>query len=372
MVASIHASETSPPANDLRWGGRVNWDFGRFQDDERGLPNPNGAEWRRLWLTASGHVHGLEYKFDGDFSDQHEPHAKDAYLAKRFGHSRLSIGQFKQLLSLDDSTSSNYGTFLERSYLAMLAPLYRLGASWASAPGAYTWRINAYSLQSIDAPQEQGHAMGGRATLAPYRHDGRVLHLGLSLAHEHHRHPGTGGSPALSFRPREAGHLSSRSRPTLVKFDSGRDVAVDKWVLEYGQVLGALSWQAELGGARYDDGVQHGLLWPGYVYASWFPTGENRPYDSRGGRFGRVKPRHRWGALELAARYEWVTGHQNACGQPPLRDGKVSTWTFGVNWYLRGNLRLMLNYIDATYRDALTQQLADRTQAITGRFHYDF
>ena len=58
------------------------------------------------------------------------------YLARSFGKAgKLTVGQFKQYFSLDDRTSSNYGTFLERGNAGTtLAPLYRLGASWQSTP----------------------------------------------------------------------------------------------------------------------------------------------------------------------------------------------------------------------------------------------
>ena len=47
-----------------------------------------------------------------------------------------------------------------------------------------------------------------------------------------------------------------------------------------------------------------------YLFASWFVTGEYRPYDREHAIFKQVKPKHDFGkggsgALELAARYSW-------------------------------------------------------------------
>ncbi len=236
-----------------------------------------------------------------------------------------------------------------------------------------TWAASAYSLESIDAWQVKGRAAGGRATWAPGATAGDVLHLGLSLAHERYDNPGTDGVPALRIRPRPAGHLSDNSRLTLVDFSAGRDTDVNKWSLEYAQVNGPLSWQGEFSGATFDDGSQRGKVLAGYGLVSWFVTGESRVYDRKTGRFGRVKDfQHRAGAFELALRYDQMRGDQHLIGQPDLRDGQTEAWTLGGNWYMRPNLRFMLNLIESRNRDRLADATVDRTRAVTGRLQYDF
>ncbi|ECH9271763.1 porin, partial [Salmonella enterica subsp. enterica] len=44
----------------------------------------------------------------------------------------------------------------------------------------------------------------------------------------------------------------------------------------------------------------------------------------------------------------------------------------GGNWYLRDNLRFMLNVIESRNRDRLAGVTVDRTRAVTGRLQYDF
>jgi len=268
-------------------GGRIHMDFGAFDNDNRGQPNPNDTELRRLWLDVSGKLYGLNYKVEGDFSDTQNIIARDVYLKRSFGKAgALTVGQFKQHFSLDDRVSSNYGSFMERGAAATtLAPLYRLGVAWQAAPGAMTWAATSYSLQSIDVTDTDGYGLGTRVTWAPPRPDADVLHLGLSLAHERNDKVGSGGRPALRIRPRPAGHLSNNSRITLIDFASGRDVDVDKWALEYGQVRGPLSWQSEWSGARFRDGAQQGQVQAWYGLLSWFVTGQSRRYDRKTGRF---------------------------------------------------------------------------------------
>jgi len=354
-------------------GGRLHLDFADFDNDSRGTPNKDDTEIRRAWVDVSGKFFAVDYKLEADFSGD-RVEAKDVYVSRDFSGGKLSIGQFKQFFSLDDRTGSNYGSFLERGNAGTtLAPLYRLGASWQAARGDMTWAASAYSLESIDAWQVKGRAAGGRATWAPGATAGDVLHLGLSLAHERYDTPGANGVPALRIRPRPAGHLSDNSRLTLIDFSSGRDTDVNKWSLEYAQVQGPLSWQGEFSGATFDDGSQRGTVLAGYGMLSWFVTGESRGYDRKTGRFARIKDiRHKAGAFELALRYDQMRGEQHLSGQPDLIDARTEAWTLGGNWYMRPNLRFMLNLIDSRNRDRLAAATVDHTRAVTGRLQFDF
>lgn len=355
-------------------GGRLHLDFADFSNDSRGTPNKDDTEIRRAWVDVSGKFFVVDYKLEADVSGD-RVEAKDVFVSRSFGDAgKLTVGQFKQFFSLDDRTSSNYGTFLERGNAGTtLAPLYRLGASWQAARGDMTWAASAYSLESIDAWQVKGRAAGGRATWAPGATAGEVLHLGLSLAHERYDNPGANGVPGLKIRPRPAGHLSDNSRLTLVDFSAGRDTDVNKWSLEYAQVRGPLSWQGEFSGATFDDGSQRGKVLAGYGLVSWFVTGESRVYDRKTGRFGRVKDfQHPAGAFEVALRYDQMRGDQHLIGQPDLRDAQTEAWTLGGNWYMRPNLRFMLNLIESRNRDRLAATTVDRTRAVTGRLQFDF
>ena len=369
----VRAADTERPVT-ATLGGRLHLDFADFDNDDRGTPNKDDTEVRRAWVDVSGRFFVVDYKAEADFSGD-RVEAKDVYISRSFGNAgKLTVGQFKQYFSLDDRTSSNYGSLLERGNAAStLAPLYRLGASWQANPGDVTWAASVYSLESIDAWQVKGRAAGGRATWAPSPAAGDVLHLGISLAHERYDNPGSNGVPPLRIRPRPAGHLSDESRLTLVDFAAGRDTDVNKWSLEYAQVRGPLSWQGEFSGATFDDGAQRGTVMAGYGLVSWFVTGQSRAYDAKTGRFARIRDiRHNAGAFELALRYDQMRGAQHLAGLPDLRRGSTEAWTLGGNWYLRDNLRFMLNLIESRNRDRLADVTADRTRAITGRLAFDF
>jgi len=352
--------------------GRLHYDFGRFDNDERGAPDGDDQDLRAAWLAIAGRFFAVDYKLEADFAGD-EVIARDAYISKKFGASTLTIGQFKQFYSLDDRGSSNHISLVERSYLVQtLAPTYRLGVGFNGDRNGLFWAASAYSLESIDAWKTKGRALGARAGFAPLREEGRVLHLGGAFAHERHDHPGAEGAPALRIRPRAAGYFADNSRITLVDFSSGRDVDVDKYGVELAGVRGPLSLQAEYGGGRFDDGGQRGEVTTGYLQLGWLLTGESRPYDARAGRFVQLKPQRASGAWEVAMRYDTVRGSQHLDGQADFRDVEAKAWTVGVNWYARKHFRVMLDWTDSRNRDRLADSALDHTRTLAGRLQFDF
>ncbi|MFC7519316.1 OprO/OprP family phosphate-selective porin [Xanthomonas populi] len=361
-------------------GGRVHWDFTMFDNDERGTPERNDTQFRRVWLDVAGKFYGFNYKAEAEFAGlQYDPGsrgilARDVYIAKKFSAGTLTVGQFKQYFSLDDRTGSNYGPFLERGYAATtLAPIYRKAISWQAIRPDATWSTAAYSLESIDNSSTKGGALGTRLTFAPEMGEARLRHLGVSLAHERYSRPGSGGAPALLIRPRPENDLANNNRITMARFGNGRDTDFDKWSLEYAEVIGPWSWQTELSGGILDDGAQRARVLASYDLVSWFVTGESRGYDRKTGRFSRIKtPNRPSGAFELALRYDYMRGDQHLNGQPDFLEANTQSWTLGGNWYFKPNLRVMLNVIDSRNRDRRMDTVVDQTLALTGRFQYYF
>ena len=89
-----------------------------------------------------------------------------------------------------------------------------------------------------------------------------------------------------------------------------------------------------------------------YLYGSYFITGEHRRYDTLRSTFVGIEPKHdfrpfqnQWGAWELAARISYLDLNDS-----PIAGGEERNFTAGVNWYLRSNARVMINYIRADLR----------------------
>jgi phosphate-selective porin OprO/OprP len=74
-----------------------------------------------------------------------------------------------------------------------------------------------------------------------------------------------------------------------------------------------------------------------YVTGSWILTGEHRPYDKSVGYARRVLPRHRWGAVEVIARYGNVDTTDHA-----IDGGVMDKWFAAVNWWATRRWRFSL------------------------------
>lgn len=360
-------------------GGELHLDYSAFDNDDRGPNNTDGLDARRARLEISGDFYGWGYSFEADFEGLQDDfsadviEAKNFYVTREFGTSKLTIGQFIQNFSLDAKTSSNNGLLMERTMFGTtIAPLYRLGIGWIDARDHHTLGVGYYSLEQIDEWHTKGNALSARGTWTPLREDERVVHLGLSLAREWYDHPGVDGASALRVRPRPAGAQSDNSRAMLTDFNTGRDVDADKYSLEFAATRGPLYVQSEYGGVRYDDGMQRNDLRSFYAAAGWLLTGETMPYDAKNGRFGKVKPQRKGGAWQLVLRYDRMTGRQHLDGQTDFLDASTEARSIGVNWYANANIRLMVDWIESHNRDRLADRTLDRTRALTTRFQFVF
>jgi len=369
VLLAIPAAAQAEDAASIKFSGRLYYDVARFDNDGRGKPERDNDDLRAAWLAASGKLYGFDYKIEGDFAG-HRPVARDVYLARSFGTTTVTLGQFKQYFTLDDRASANHIPTIERSWLAQaLAPTYRLGLGVNGYDRGVFWSGSVYSLESIDAWKVKGRGIGGRAGYAPWRDAGRVLHFGASLARENYDNPGAEGAAALRMQPRTAGYFGDNSRLTLFDFHDGHDVTAKKFGLEAAGVYQNVSWQGEYAGARYDGGQQQAKVRSAYLQGSWLITGESPSYDAKAGRFVQFKPARSSGAWELVARYDHIEGQQ----WPSTRtDLSAEAWTVGVNWYAQKHFRVMLDWTDSRRRDELRDSLLDHTGTLAARAQIDF
>jgi phosphate-selective porin OprO/OprP len=127
---------------------------------------------------------------------------------------------------------------------------------------------------------------------------------------------------------------------------------VDLVGAEAAWILGPLSLQGEYTMASVEgvSGADPDPDFDGYyLQASYFLTGEFRPYNKTAGCIGPIKPESNafakdggHGAWEVAARYSSIDLADSGVDKGQLQDV-----TLGVNWYLNPNTRVMFNYIRA-------------------------
>jgi len=133
----------------------------------------------------------------------------------------------------------------------------------------------------------------------------------------------------------------------------------------------------DAGGAAPVFRTPHHRAWQ--VVGSWFVTGEQNSYTP-------VKPghplnfgEHRWGALELVARYGQLTLDEELFTAPLFATAasahKIVSWGVGANWYLNRNVKLMLDYDRSDFNGgsaARGQVTAQDEQVIISRVQVSF
>ena len=146
-----------------------------------------------------------------------------------------------------------------------------------------------------------------------------LLHLGLAYSH---RNPGD----TLPYSQRPEAHLAEK----LVNTGSFDADDVDLVGAEAAMVYGPASLQGEYISVMVDGDAGSDPDFSGYyVQASYFLTGEHRPYKASDAAFSRVKPKANFmgkegglGAWEIAARYSHID----------LEDGDINGG-LGVRFY---------------------------------------
>jgi len=354
--------ELGRPDLTMRLGGRLMIDgsFGLGTDLQ--FRDPVEVRRGRLFLLLSQRKHWRE-KVSVEFS-RSQPRFKDAWIdyrssTKRFG---LTIGQFQEPFGLENLTSSKYITFMERALPNVMVPRYHLGIGarargehWSAAGGVFGGSILNGGLD-VGAT---GWGASGRLTFSPVHHRDRVLHFGIS---------------GLYRAPDARNSLRFRTRPEMDLVDVPRITSrtmnnVDHWWglgFEAAAVWGPFSVQGEYirSDVQRSSGRTNVVADGWYAYASWFLTGESRRYRSASGVFGRVKPRRRWGAVELGFRLSRLD-----FDSPVRRAGTGNSMTFGINWYVTSQVRLMANYVRA---DVDNRSASSNLDLFGLRFQLDF
>ena len=349
--------------------GRLNLDYNAINQDD--FPDVNAFEIRRARLGVEGTVwKDVDYKFEVDFANDITA-IKDAYFEYTgWGPEfKIRVGNFKTFNSLEHIMSSNFIEFMERAAFVDAAGFgldRQIGMGALYQREHFTLAAGVFGPHPFDEERwfQDVKTGAARVTAAPINEDGHVLHFGASWRSR-------GGATDLRAAPVAANdqffiygargadlHLASRfiSTPTGITppgvAAQGIFDADTFYGLEAAYVHGPWSVQGEYGQLQADINERFvgddPTYWGYYVSASWFLTGETRPYKF--GEFTRQKvlnPVYEGGrgAWQLVARYDVLSLTDNAetialcttCGQQ-------NTWQLGVNWWLNDHTRVMFNY----------------------------
>ncbi len=380
--------ETRDKRFALGVGGRIHCDWAFFdQDDELKWAvgdEDDGTEFRRAWIQFRGTLYdSIQFKAEYDFAGNNgDAKFKDVYIGVEdlpwVGN--VKVGHFREPFGFEQLTSANYLTFMERALPDVLTPGRNMGLLSYDSPlnKRLTWAIGAFKgvddfPSDDDSDEDQGYAVTARVTGLPwYADEGRRwLHLGVAYSR---RNP---DGAVLGWKARPEAHLANRYVNTEgiagYRLADARMDDVAEWGMEAALTCGPFSVQGEYMLAEVDTDSAGRRAFDGYyVQAGYFLTGECRPYTPASGLVGRVRPRRNfslgeergWGAWEVALRYSELD-----LDDGPIRGGVEENYTFGLNWYLNANTRVMWNYVLANIEHDLYD---GDLQVFQTRFQVDF
>jgi phosphate-selective porin OprO/OprP len=360
-----------------RIGAKVAVDGGAFVSQGAVQPVDNSVELRRARVYVLG---DFKLGWPGFYKFEIGLEGFQAVLVENFLGLKdlpyigsIAAGNLQTPIGLEAVISGRDLTFLELSSpLAAFAPGTKPGVliSNTAFNERMTWSTGIFASAGNEVlGNDSGLAqLMGRITGLPIDAGAEgvvgLLHLGLSASGL------LSGNQTVRYRSRPESFLA----PVQVDTHEIRAQGAVLLGLEAAVVRGPLSVQAEYIGTQVarDKGpsVRFG---GGYVSASYFLTGESRPYDRSAGLFGRLKPLRPlsfrgdgWGAWELVARYSSLDLDDGS-----IRGGTQKIITLGTNWYWNPYVKMRFNYGRAAI-DLPRNEGDGRLHIFQGRFELDF
>lgn len=341
VLGTLWLPATVDAAGGPQLRGRVMVDVWGAESREDGVDYPSGTDVRAARIGIFGAFDpAFAYQVEADFAGD-DVTLKNAYIRySGWAPATITVGNHKPQFSLENLTSLLRVTFMERALPGVFAFSETIGAS-AAADGE-RWSVAGGLFGETPGTSGDGDESvlaAARASFVPVLDDTLLVHVGIGAYYRH-----LGGEAGAGYRVRQRPEIRAFSTRLLDtgRFDADSTSATG---LEFAMVHGPLSLQAEYVHNRVDYAHGGADFSGAYAYASWFLTGERRPYSVRSGTFGRVTPEHGVddggaGAFELALRFSTLD----------LADGIVDggtedNITLGLNWYLTGALRVTANWV---------------------------
>lgn len=311
-------------------GGRIHYDVYAHDTDE--VAATGGSEIRRARVQVEGEAVGWGWRVQAELSGR-TTDLRDVYLERGFGDSTLTIGQFKPHRSMEELTSSNDITTMERGF-GSAAGLFadrqsQQGVSLLTGLPQGSLGVSVFSLREDNTPRNDGWGASARGTWAPLRDGDRLVHLGAWYSLE----DGGAGTPATAVEVAYGG----RRGPAALIFESVDGSAFEQRTggVEFAGALGSFHWQGEWSRATVAGLAGDGRLEAAYLQAGWI-FGGVREYDVGEGVFGSPADIGE-GLWEVVARVDRIRLRE--------ADGiEARRLVLGANWYVNDDLRFMLNW----------------------------
>jgi phosphate-selective porin OprO/OprP len=316
------------------------------------LPNTFAVDTARIQLDGTFYK-DFFYRIEAEFAKTGSFALKDGYIGwKGLEEVSIQFGQMKEPFSQEETCSSRFIDFAERSILNRIVPAHDIGimAKGTFADKVVEWELglfnggsrNAAGRNVNDVNDEKDIVLRVRAN--PFRTSTNDWIKGLRVGLAY----GIGDVDTTAIGDITTGDLGGL---TVFDFTGTEDGLRTRMGFELSWIMGPCSVRAEYMVQSQDvltaTGTDDFDITGYYVQATYLLTGEEKPLENR------VKPNKDfsiknggWGAWELAVRMASLDASDGE-GPAVIAAGanqKVTELTFGVNWWMTQNVRLMLNF----------------------------
>jgi len=383
-LASSGHSEATMVVN-----GRIHADLWSFPDSDAAINTFETGDplltpqdqfgFRRIRFGVKGDLwKTMLYRIEMEFAGGNESEFRDTYIGWKDLplFQQVLIGNQKRPYGLDHLNSSRYNVFIERPFVieSFNQDARRLGVQSysVSEDENWNWRYGVFNQRLI---QDEG----------TYRSDHWQLEFAGRLANTFWYDEASGGRGyghwAISGTAADPdGSAGGNRASNEARFRQRPEArSVNRW-LNTGRIDGAANYQLlglenvwnfgslQLVGEyqniwlQRDAGFGRDLnLHGGYVYASYFLTGEHMPWKRSMGILGRIKPLENfflvdtcndgvqggWGAWQIAYRWSYADFNDDN-----IQGGRGMSHTLGFNWYWNAYARMQFNAIYGEIDDA--------------------
>lgn len=284
----------------------------------------------------------------------------------------ISVGQVVAGFSLNAAESSKWSPFMERAMATnVFGPQAGIGINANTYDNHYSATVaitqqpkSGNSIKNIYGQSIKTNDLwqaATRLTWAPASEAGRIFQVGLSAHIQEYANNGLQFRAPPEMRSRNSTTLLNTTKYYTSSFGpgayaAGPDGQNQLWIAARNQttidfellgVYGPLSGEVEYQRAYVTRGTVNGakqggnLQFSGYhAQAAYILTGEVRTLKKSNGTLGQIKPKNKYGAVEVGVRYSYIN-----LNDKDITGGSSKNTTASISWYLNNNVKLMGEYV---------------------------
>lgn len=335
---------------------------GRFAAEDDSQAVNDTFAFRRLRPYLRGRIlRRFEFYLNPDFAGGTLV-VQDAYFDTIFSPAfRIRAGKGKHPFGMERLHSGSNLLFLDRAFPTSLAPNRDLGIQvLGDVNGGFVSYLagvmnGVADGGSADLDANDGKDVSARVILRPFTRNvaSPLRGLGLAVSGNTGRQTGAAALPSYRTQTLQQPFFSYATGAVA----SGRRLRYSPQLFFFTGPFGGWAEYVRTEVPVTRNGVSHDIAARAWqVAASWVLTGEPATDAGAG-----VRPRAifdpstgHWGAFQVAARVHELEVDQAAIDLGLAAAGssrKAQAWTVGVNWYLTGNLKYVLNFERTVFDD---------------------